>query len=197
MTIVQDIRHACRMYGRDRGLTFVVVATLALGIGVNTAVFGIIDSVLLHPLGGRDSSRLVVIYEHDRDAGSERNPVAPANLADLETRSRTIDSFAPLIWFAGGGANLGGSEPQRVQSALVSEQLFGLLGARAIRGRLFAPEDRYGNAILVSSALWRSRFAADPEIIGRNVTVDGQTRVVLGVLGAESPSKAQIGRSHH
>ncbi len=182
MGMLRDIGQAFRVYARDPGLACVVVLTLALGIGATTAVFSIVDAVLLHPVAGAESQRLVAIYEHDRNERRDRNPVAPANLADFEARSRFIETFAPLIYFAGEGVRFGSTEPQRVESALVSTELLELLGARATCGRLLKAEDSRGASVVISAGLWQSAFASDPGVVGRTVTIDGQNRVIVGVL---------------
>ncbi|HET9985181.1 MAG TPA: ABC transporter permease [Longimicrobiales bacterium] len=186
----QDVRHAVRSLRKAPGFTLVAAFTLALGIGATTAIYTVVDAVLLRGLGVADPERLVVLWEMDRDP--EPNRVAPANFFDWEAQAR---SFSSMAYFVQWPMNLTGSgEPQEVQAQLVSADFFRTLGARPLLGRDFRPEDggtgdvaRYtqGDVVVLSHALWRSRFGGDPSILGETIRVDDQPRTVVGVMGPD------------
>lgn len=161
--------------------------TLALGIGPTTAIYTVVDGVLLRGLGVADAERLVVLWEMDRDP--EPNRVAPANFFEWQAQAR---SFSSMAYFVQWPMNLTGSgEPQEVQAQLVSADFFRTLGARPLLGRDFRPEDgrtgdvaKYtqGDVVVLSHALWRSRFGGDPSILGKTIRLDDRARPVLGVM---------------
>jgi predicted permease len=178
-----DIRYAQRQLLGAPGFTFACAATLALGIGANTAVFSLLDAVLLHPLPYRDPARLMLVTEVEPKLGLDEFGVAIQEARDYEARSR---SFAQMGIFESAGFNLTGDGlPLRVNAALVSPSVFPLLGVTPVIGRGFAPEeDRVGaNPVAeISWQLWQSQYGADRNILGRAVKLDERTYTIIGVM---------------
>jgi predicted permease len=201
--LVQDARFAARTLVKQRGFTLAIVLTLALGIGATTAIFSVIDGVLLRPLPYPNHDRLVLVWSTAR-LGGERQadlPFPPGNFTDLRERSR---SFEALAAFRAWPFTLGdGDETERLNGARVSPELFTVLGVRPMLGRAFtATDDQPGAArvVLVGHALWQRQFGSDPAVIGRQVTLNGDRFTVVGVMpagfqfprGAELPSGFQF-----
>ncbi len=196
---MNDLRQALRALGHNRSFTAVAVVTLALGIGANTAIFGLINTVLLHPLPVKDRDRLVFVYENDRGEGRDRNVVAPANLADFRQRSRAFDKLAPFIWFDSVGSNLGvPGRPERVVSAMISPDLFPSLGIKAVRGRLFTAADRRAPVALISYRLWKSRLGARPAgfSLSATRTPASVVRCSIGDPGGDAAGHAVLAAEH-
>jgi putative ABC transport system permease protein len=178
----QDARHALRAMGKQRTWSVAALVTLALGIGANTAVFGLVWAVLLKPLPYHEPDRLVAVW--NRWTGSARASLSDPELLDYAERTRSLQTAA----HAAGTLNLGGAgEPERLPAAFVTTNLLDVLGVAPALGRGFRQdEEREGNGrvVLLSDGLWRRRFAADPNVVGRPVTVDGEPFEVVGVLPA-------------
>jgi putative ABC transport system permease protein len=181
----QDLRFTFRTLRRAPGFTTTAVLLAALGVAATTATFSIADHVLLRPLPFRDPDRLVRMWESDADL-AWRNDVSPAHWRDWQRLSR---SFAGMENFHYRSVNLvGGGEPQRLDGAVMSAGLLRLLGRAPAIGRDFAAEDdRKGAAgtVLIGDALWRSRFAGDPAVLGRKVLLDDEPYEVIGVMPAD------------
>jgi predicted permease len=173
---------------RNPGFSVVAIATLAFAIGANTAIFSVVDAILLRPLGYGDESRLFVVHEVVPKF-SNLAPLVPVNAMHfLEWRKR-VAAFEQIAMIGGIGRNLTGTgEPERLAGARVSPGLFPMLGARTQLGRTFLEEeDQPGrdNVVLLSDKLWRNRFASDRNVVGRKILLDGLPYEVVGVL---SPS---------
>ena len=181
-TFFHDLRYAARSLRRTPAFTAVAVATLALGIGANTAIFSVLRGVLLRPLPFHEPARLMMVWESNAARGNTKNVVAPPNYLAWKEQSRSFEKLAAFTPFA---ANLAGNgEPQRVQVGYVSAEFFETLGARTISGRLLDSRDVQENSpetIVISSALWRERFGADPGVVGRDVRVNGTASKIVGV----------------
>jgi hypothetical protein len=179
----QDVRYASRQLRRNPGFACAAILTLALGIGATTAVFSVVDAVVLRPLSYADSSRLVMIDEWTPSVGS-----IPVNGLHFQQWRRTAKSFDRIALIDGLNVNLTDSgEPERLPAARVSSDLFPLLGVRPQLGRVFlADEDVPGHerVVLISNELWRRRYASDPQILGRTIAIDGTAHQVIGVLPA-------------
>jgi predicted permease len=179
----QDVRYALRQLRRNPGFALAAVLTLALGIGTTTAVFSVVDAVVLRPLSYADSSRLVVIDEWIPSVGS-----IPVNALHFQGWQRTATSFDHIALIGGLNVNVtDSSEPERLSAARVSSELFPLLGVRPQLGRVFlADEDVLGrdHVVLISNELWQRRYAADPQMVGRTIFIDGVAHQVVGVLPA-------------
>jgi predicted permease len=184
-SLLQDIRHSARALVRSGTFAVVVVLTLAFGIGANTAVFSIVNAVLIRPLGFADPDRLVVLHEGVPAVGIERVPFSPADLHDVEREVRSLDgvgSFRTVPFELSGR----GGEPERIQGAKVTASLFPLLGVKPALGRLYSVgEDRPGNDLAVMSwALWQRRYAGNPGVIGQSILLDRRAYTVIGVMPA-------------
>ena len=178
-----DLRAAARSLVRRPAFTAAVVATLALGVGATTAVFTVVDRVLLRPLPFPAPERLVAVWE-TADDGARVRSAAPANFLDWRRESRALPEMAG--WDR-RNATLGG-EPvaERVTVAKVSASFFEVLGAQPARGRTFTPEAvAAGPEVVLSHGLWRRRFGADPAVVGRAVVLDGEPSTVVGVMPPE------------
>lgn len=177
----QDIRYAARMLRKNPGFAAVVVITLALGIGANTAIFSFVSAVILNPLPFPDSDRLVVISETD-NRGEEMS-VSLLNFEDWRARSRSFEEFGGLQFVT---FNLTGIDtPQRLAGQAVTLNYFSILGVQPQLGRIFSPEeDKYGAAptALISDSLWQTAFGADPNIVGRSIHLSSNNFTVIGIM---------------
>jgi predicted permease len=181
--VMKDIRYSLRVLLRNPAFTVTALLTLALGIGFNTAIFSVVDSVLLRPLPLKDPDRVVSVWEHSLRAGIDRNEMAPANYFDLRNQNQVFEGVGA---FGEVSLNLtGAGEPERLDGRLVSANVFGLLGVKPALGRTFAPEeDQPGRerVVVLSDGLWRRRFNSDPTIVGRNITLNAEPYTVVGVM---------------
>jgi predicted permease len=170
--LLRDLRHGARSLARTPGFTVLAAATLALGIGANTAIFSVVDAVLLRPLPFRDPARLVTIWEdYSNDA---RSVVSAPEIAAYRDRARSLEAVAAVqqVTF---GIRGGGADPELVRGALASPALFPILGVTPAVGRLLLDEeDRAGSAqaVLLTHELWQRRFGGDPSVVGRAVAMD-------------------------
>jgi len=182
-TIWQDLRYGGRVLLKKPGFTAVAVLTLALGIGANTAVFSVVNSVLVRPLPYKDPGNLALVRESLPKLGWNELACSPAEFLDYQEGSK---AFSGVACFTDLSLNLTGrGEPLRVQAARVSASLFPLLGVEPVRGRDFSQtEDQIGNngVVILSYGLWQSHFGADAEAIGKVVELDGKTFEVVGVM---------------
>jgi putative ABC transport system permease protein len=182
---MQDIRAAIRALLRRPGFAAIAIATLALGIGGNAAIFSIIDSVLLQPLPYPRADRLVMPWEYNAEVqqkiGFETLPSSPGDVTDFRTKNTT---FEGLAWIRSDRFNLTGTgDPERINGVRVSEDFFTVLGVRPSFGRTFTPEDVKGTrTVVISDRLWRRRFQADSAIIGRVISLNGAPANIIGVL---------------
>ena len=181
-TLLQDLRYALRTLAKSPAFTLIVVLTLALGSGANTAIFSVVNGVLLTPLPYKDPSRLVVVWESK--GTSTHNVVNPANYKDWHDRATSFNGLALLSW---AGLTFTGDQAERVPGRAVTPDFFGVLGATPLLGRTFNAEESRPKAprvMVLSEALWRRRFGADRAIVGRAVPVAGGTARVVGVMPA-------------
>jgi predicted permease len=185
-TVLQDIRYALCMLRKNPGFTAAAVLTLALGIGANTAIFTVINAVLLRPLPFQHPERLVALWESNPQQEIDRAAVSPPNFVDWSSQSRTLEQIAAYRYW--GFVLAGGDAPERIDGARVSAGLFSLLGVKPILGRTFLPEeDRFGgnHVVLVREGLWRRRFGADPGLLGKSLALNGTGYEVIGILPSE------------
>jgi len=179
----RDIREAVRALITQPGLTIIVVLTLALAIGVNTTIFSALYGVVLRPLDYRDPDRLVVLFERNRELGLEQEMVSAATYLDWRERNTTFDGIAAYRY---RGFTLQQADgPVHLTSVEVSPVVFDVLGARALVGRTFSLDaERAGNGrqVLLSYGAWNRRFAADPNLVGQGILLDGEPYVVVGVM---------------
>ncbi len=181
----QDVKYGVRTLGKAPGFTAIAVLTLALGIGANTAIFSAVEAVLLRTLPYADADRLAIIWEDASFAGFPRNTPAPANFVDWKTQNRTFDAMAAI---ANRSLNItGDGDPERAPSQAVTHNFFSLLGVRPVLGRDFRPEEDVPGAhrvAILSHSLWQTRYGADPDILGREILLNGEKYSVIGVLPA-------------
>ena len=172
-TLMQDLRYAARMLRRNWALTLVIVASLAIGIGANTAVFSVVNALLLKPLPYPDPDRLVILWLRSPGINIPQDWPSPGQYIDVRTENRSFEEMS--ISQGRSGTLLGLEQPQRVEALLTSSSLFTLLGAKPLYGRLLLPEeDRPGKppVVILSYGFWRRMFGADPNIIGRTLTLN-------------------------
>ena len=200
-TLLQDLRYGVRKLAKKPGSTVVVVMTLALGIGANTAIFSVVNSVLLAPLPYEESSRLVVVKETNPARTTESNSVSPGNFLDLHDQTSVFDSVA--AWYETASTLQGEQDAEQVASVQTSVAFFKVLRAKAALGKVFQPGEISGAAfnlgrfvsgdrtVVISDSLWRRRFGADPNLVGKSITINRQDWEVLGVMAADfaMPSK--------
>jgi len=182
-TLLKDIRYGVRGLLKRPGFTAIALITLALGIGANTAIFSVVNAVLLRPLPFREPDKLVIVWEDATFAGFPRNTPAPANYVDWKTQNQ---SFADMAASAEGSFNLtGDGEPERVAAYSVTANFFPLFGVQPILGRSFLPEEDRpgGNKVAVLSySLWQSRYGGDRQIVNRDIQLNGEKHTVVGVM---------------
>jgi predicted permease len=180
-TLLADLRFAVRQLGRRPGITALMIVTLALGIGANTAIFSVVHAVLLAPLPYPHSDRLAIVWSVFGKEG--RAPASGPEFAKLASDSRLFEEFAG-IWVQ-SGALTGEGEPEQVRLAQVTWNFPSLLAKKPQAGRFFLPQEQGKMAapvILLSDGLWRRRFGADPRVIGQPVRLNGQPRTIVGVM---------------
>ncbi|MBL0156987.1 MAG: ABC transporter permease [Bryobacterales bacterium] len=190
--LTADLRYALRSLRRTPGFSAVAILTLALGVGANTAVFSLLNAVLLRPLPYEQPERLALVWESAPFFNLHDSPVAPANYEDWRTRSRSFEEMGALedrrYRLAGEGT------PEVVQGSLATASFFRALRTRPALGRIFQEEDDQPGAakvLLISDGFWRRRFNADPNVIGRTLRLDDERHTIVGVLapGTEPPSE--------
>ena len=191
--VLQDIRYGIRALAKSPGFTVIAVITLALGIGANTAIFSVVENLLLRPLPYPQPERLVEIA----NTYLPQIPKAGLSPGDYADWKRQNASFSEMGAYAKvlQGFNLSGEgEPQRVRAAYADAELFPMMGIRPVAGRSFLPEeDRAGSApvVMLGHRLWQSRFGGDARVVGRSISLDSQRYTVVGVL----PAGIQLSRS--
>ncbi len=180
-TLLQDLRYGLRMVAKNPGFSLITILTLAIGIGANTAMFSVVDSILLRPLPYPDSDRLVVVWE--KPPGGTRNVVSAANFLDWRDQNRVFDN---IVATANRSFNLTGKDqPERIQGMHVSWDFFEILGTKPLMGRSFIPDDDRpgaGRVAMLSSGLWQRKFGGDSNLIGTSLTVDGEHCTIIGVM---------------
>jgi predicted permease len=191
--LLQDLRFALRSLLKRPAFTVVAILSLALGIGANTAIFSVINAVLLRPLPYVAPDHLVDLYE--TAPNMEYGSVSPANFRDWQEQNHV---FSGLTAYMNGDVNLQGvSNPERLSVEYASDNLFSLLGARPMLGRAFsAGDDRDGapHVAVLSEEAWRRRFGADPGVIGKTVNLSGDIYTIVGVMPASFRFPATVGR---
>jgi putative ABC transport system permease protein len=188
-SVQQDVRYALRLLQRAPIFTITALVTLAVGIGATTAIFSLVNAVLLRPLPYPAADRAVMVFNSYRQSGPDEAAISPEEFADLRAQSRAFDRWAamrPQISALTDGCSAGaGCEPERVNAYVVSPELFDLLGVLPQRGRPFTPGDGVTGAervVLISDGLWQRRFGADPTLVGNLITLGGIPRVVIGIM---------------
>jgi putative ABC transport system permease protein len=178
-----DVTFAVRQLRAAPVFALVAILTLALGIGANSAIFALVDATLLRPLPYGDAARLVAIYENTATNGPDY--VSPLNMRDWNTRNRTFERIAAYTPSVGGMVMAGADgRAETVSRQWVTAEIFDVLGVTPIAGRTFrgTDDEQRANAVVMSEALWRTRFNADPAVIGRELRLDGSLWTVVGVV---------------
>jgi putative ABC transport system permease protein len=195
-TLVQDIRYGLRMLVKHKGFTAVAIIALALGVGANTAIFSLVNGVLLRPLAFPDANR-IVYFEGQNP--SQRITDSNVSYLDFIDWSQQSDLFASTAAFYTASSNLGadGGEPERVPRAGVTISFFNVIGVQPFLGRVFRPEEDQPNTqtvVIVSHGLWKRRFGSDPSIIGKQVQINARPVTVVGVMppGFDFPFETQV-----
>ncbi|MGE0862736.1 MAG: ABC transporter permease [Vicinamibacterales bacterium] len=182
-SLLQDIKYGFRLMWRNPGFTAAAVATLALGIGANSAIFSIVNVLALKPLPYHEPSRVAFVLGWDVEEGEMRFNLRAADLVELQRQTVSFDALSAYTYVS---ANLtGGDIPDRVQAYRVTPNTFPLLGVDALLGRTFADADIQGGrdaVAVISHGLWQRRFGSDPAIVGRQILVNGEPREVVGVM---------------
>ncbi len=185
--LAQDIRYSARTLSKNPGFAAVAVLTLALGIGANTAIFSVVENVLLRPLPYPQPQNLVQIW-NTYPPQVPRGALSPGDYADWRQQNASFAEMGAYVAITQGFNLTGEGEPQRVLGSYASASLFPMLGVHLAAGHYFVPEeDRAGSApvVILSHHLWQSRFGGNPDVIGRTITLDNQRYTVTGVLPAD------------
>jgi putative ABC transport system permease protein len=193
--LLQDVKYATRMIARRPALSLVIILTLGLGIGANIAIFSLVNTVLLRRLPYPGIDRLVAIWERQIENSEAIRPVRPANFFEWKGRAT---SFEDIAWSRDGTFSLTGEgQPESITGYRFSANMLDVLGVQPALGRGFrAEEDRPGapHVVLLSDKLWRRRYAADPSILGRTLTLNGQSYTVIGVMAPDfrHPQRSEL-----
>ena len=184
-TFMMDLRYGMRSLLKKPGFTITAVVALALGIGANTAIFSVINGVLLRSLSYASPEKIVMIWERNVTGTNLQNVVSPGNFRDWQKQSTSFDHMAAVadqrVNLTGGGRG----EPEEIKAQLVTDGFFSALGVQPFTGRFFIPEEnKTGNdlVIILSHQLWQNRFGSNPAVIGQQVTISGRPRTVVGVM---------------
>jgi putative ABC transport system permease protein len=194
-TLWQDLRFGARMLWKSRGFTFVAVLALALGIGANTAIFSVVNTVLLRPLPFVQPEQLVALWGEAKGEGAEQRNVA--SYPDFKDLRDQTQSLAYAAAYGRNGATLtDDNEPELISGAVASADLFPLLGVQPALGRVFTREEDQpdgARVIVLGHGLWQRRFGSDPKIIGKQLQVSGRSTTVVGVMpaGFKFPTDAE------
>ena len=188
--LVQDLRGGIRLLARNRTYALVAVSTLALGIGSNTAVFTMVNDVLLKPLPYNDSDRLVVVWERNSQAGKDRDPVAPPNFEDWVSGADRFEGLAAYRYES--FALTGSGEAEQLTTLASTANLFEVLDVEPLRGRTFTDQELTGNepVVVLGHRFWQRRFGSDPAVVGRAIELSNRAYIVIGVMepGFDFPS---------
>jgi len=185
-TLIQDFRYAARMLRKNPGFTIVAVLTLALGIGANTAIFSVVNVVLIRSLPFRNHDGLVMVWENNRVRGNDRNVISPANFQDWQEQNTVFEQMAALFNYRG---NLTGTDdPEELSFQSVTANFFDLLGSNAAMGRTFTAQEGergHDHVVILSQGLWKRRFGSDADIVGKTIKLGGEDHTVIGVMPAD------------
>src|SRR5215510_9498166 len=193
-TLFQDLRYGVRMLVMKPGFTIVALMALALGIGANTAIFSVVNAVLLRSLPYKDPDRLIVPATV-KPGAYDRGSVSYADIVDWQKEDQVFDSVAAI---QPGSRDLTGSgDPVRVSAARVSEDYFRVMGAEPLLGRTFLPEEQQPNGpsvAVLSYGLWQRRFGGDRSVLDQSIMVSGRPVTVVGVMPKDSqwPDTAEV-----
>jgi putative ABC transport system permease protein len=179
---LRDLRYGARALRRSPGFAAVAALTLALGIGANTAIFSVVNTVLLKPLSYREPDRLAFVWERNTSIGKDRDLVAPPNYLDWKSQNAVFDALGAYRF--GGFALTGAGEPESVTTIMVSGSMFRVLGVEALVGRAFTDEEetRRDRVVVLRHDFWQRRFGGDRSLVGKSITLNGMAYTVVGVM---------------
>src|ERR1044071_92720 len=185
-TLLQDVRYGFRMLRKSPGVTLAAVVSLALGIGANTAIFSVVNSILLKSLPYAEPERVVLLWGDSRAEGNRRNQVSATDVDDWRRENTSFEEVSTCgDWSA---TFLGGGEPERVPGTQVGDGFFRVMRGTPMLGRTFLPEEQEegkDNVIVLGQGLWRRRFGGDPNVVGQAVSLGGRPYTVVGVMPEE------------
>jgi putative ABC transport system permease protein len=182
LALQRDVRYAFRRLLRSPGYASAVVLTLGLGIGVNTAIFSVVDTVVLRPLPYADSDEVVSVWTHPPDRPSVRNPISLPNFRDWQAHSR---AFSGMAAYAFNRYLITGREGlDQTRAAMVTAGFFPLLGEKPLLGRVLRPEDERERVAVLGYRLWQRRYGGDPAVIGRSILLNEEPHTIVGVMPA-------------
>jgi putative ABC transport system permease protein len=182
--VLADLRFALRQFLKTPGFSLIAVATLALAIGANVAIFSAIDAVLLHPLPYPDAARLVSLGENLLHFNLSKIPASPPEVIDYGKMATTFAQIGAMD-AAGAFTLTGDGNPETIPGMHITASIFSMLGVKPVAGGLFtAAEEQYGqhHVAVISEGLWKRRFGSDPSIIGRNIQINRESYRVMGVI---------------
>jgi putative ABC transport system permease protein len=186
--LLQDARYAVRQLRNSPGFTAVAVITLALGIGANTAIFSVVNAILIRALPYKDPDRLVLIWSDERDLGNHRAQLSFTDGDDYRTQNHVFENVVTFGDWSAVFSDTG--DPERIPGMQVADGYFSLMGTQPLLGRAFLPEEQIDGkdqVIIVGYGLWQRRFAGDPGIVGKPVTLSGRSYTVVGVMPKDFP----------
>src|SRR5580692_2804243 len=187
LTLFRDMRYSLRTLRKMPGFTIVALLVLALGIGANTAIFSVVNSVVLRPLSSPGSDRLALVFETDLKDGIKREGVSAPNFLDWKEQSHSFDEMSLLE--VGTGTVTGEGEPEQVVGLRVTTNFLSMLGAKTVLGRDFSAAEGEGKArvpvAVLTNGFWMRRFASDPQVIGRTFEMNSEPYTVIGVLAPD------------
>ena len=186
-TLLQDLRHAFRALRKNPGFAAIAILTLGLAIGANTAIFSVVENVLLRPLPYPDPSALVQIWNTYLPA-FPRVPNSSGDFQDFQRQAKSFSQMASYVDIPRGFNLTGEGQAERLEARLATSSLFPMLGIHPVAGRTFTPEeDKPGSApvVLITHRFWQNHFGSDPSVVGRTLTLDGSGYILVGVLPAE------------
>jgi putative ABC transport system permease protein len=180
--LLQDVRFALRTLRKNPAFTTIAVLTLTLGIGANTAIFSVVNAVILHPLPFKNSSRLVDLAARSTTFDFQHMYMSLPDVNDVRASSKTIAEISPYSF--GSKEIVVDGKPDRLDGAVITETLFPLLGEKPLLGRTFTSEDmKQGvRVVILGHKTWRDRFASDPNVVGKSMLLDGQQNMIVGVM---------------
>ena len=185
-SFLQDISYGIRMLKKNPGVTILAIVALALGIGVNTAIFSVADAFLLRPVPYPNLDRVVTLYETVPQRNIDDNAASPADFDDWKKQTKSFDRLAAFQWYS---VNLTGEgNPQRVQAFLVSQNFFDTLSEQPVLGRAFLPEEEQpgkDHEVILTNGLWERRYGSDRNVVGKSIQIDRESYTVVGVMGKD------------
>jgi putative ABC transport system permease protein len=187
-TLLQDVRYGLRMLRRSPSFTAVAVLSLVLGIGANTAVFSVVNAVLVNDLPYKDAKNLVLIWSDERDRGNNRSQLSFTDIDDYRTQNHVFENVTAFgDWSA---VFSDPKAPERIPGMQVGDGYFSVMGGRPLLGRAFLPEEQIegkDQVVILGYGLWQQRFAGDPGIVGRQITLSARPYTVVGVMPKDFP----------